>query len=91
MEYNYHELVALIRALVISSPYPMTKETIDSDFKEFMGNEIPFRKYGYRTLYQFLILSGEFIDIHGNIKAKFNESSSHIVRVMAQQNRPQED
>lgn len=43
-----------LRGLVITSSTTMTIEKLNEDYKEMMGNNIPFVKLGFETLEDFL-------------------------------------
>lgn len=43
-----------LRGLVITSSSAMTIEKLNEDYKEMMGNNIPFVKLGFETLEEFV-------------------------------------
>ncbi|ETN63108.1 hypothetical protein AND_005180 [Anopheles darlingi] len=58
--------VFVIRSLVASRKEASTVQSIMRDYKELEGEALPYRKYGYSTIEELLMKSGEFIIRRGN-------------------------
>lgn len=84
-------VIKVIRSLVISTDNADFR-TIIKDYREEEGELIPFRRFGYSSLEEFLRASGEFILAETSngiqVMVKKSQSSAHIVDLRQHQTRP---
>lgn len=82
-------VIKLIRSLIISSSDGLLIEDIDKLYKEDVGEPVPFRKFGYDSLAEFLRSSGQFVpkktQYGTKVKAKTTDASAHIVQMRKNQ------
>lgn len=82
-------VIKLIRSLIISSSDGLLIEDIDKLYKEDVGESVPFRKFGYDSLAEFLRSSGQFVpkktQYGTKVKAKTTDASAHIVQMRKNQ------
>lgn len=78
--------INIIRALVNSNKAESSVSDIIRDYRGVEGGPIPFRKYGYDTLEEFLKSSGQFFvhNIRGEIRFSVvvTEKTAHINRMV---------
>jgi hypothetical protein len=48
------ELKTILRGLLISSPQAMTADELQTDYKLQEGQDVPFRKLGYKSFLEYL-------------------------------------
>lgn len=82
-------VIKLIRSLTISSSDGLLIEDIDKLYKEDVGESVPFRKFGYDSLVEFLKSSGQFVpkrtQYGTKVMAKTTDVSAHIVEMRKNQ------
>lgn len=85
---NEDQTISVLRAIVTSRKHT-NENDIRNGFREIEGCEVPYRKFGYNRLDEFLQASGEFIIISSNggtqIKAKLSKDAAHISQLVAGQ------
>lgn len=83
------QIVSILRAIVTSRK-DTTENDIRNGFREIEGYEVPYKKFGFNRLDDFLRSSSEFILIRNGrdtfIKAKLSQDTAHISRLVAEQN-----
>lgn len=85
------DLKALIRSVLIPAKDGLTLREFEGDYKEFIGKEIPFCKYGFSSLRAFLQSQHDVVrfvrDASGNerLKSVSDESTKHIEKLVASQ------
>ena len=60
MNSEANAIIKVIRSIVQSRKDPMPINDITRDFKALEGTLVPYKKFGYQTLEEFLRCSGEF-------------------------------
>lgn len=79
-------LVKVLRSL-INSRQDGNIRYLSSDYLETAGCDIPYQRFGYRSLESFLLATGEFVVWpNQTIVAKVSEASEHIQKLVAEQN-----
>lgn len=57
---DFNDVIPVVRALVNSRKQLSNVRDVDNEYKEMQGEAIPYKKFGYSTLEQYLNASGEF-------------------------------
>lgn len=86
-------VITVVRAILTSAPKDgLNIRQVMSDYQNVEGHPLPFRKFGYTTLEEFLQASNGFIlkQMSEGIRVTARESreSAHINRLVKQQNHP---
>ncbi|XP_059611295.1 uncharacterized protein LOC132258169 [Phlebotomus argentipes] len=81
-----------IRAVLNTSQHRMTIPDISKDYKSLMYEGIPFSKYGYKSLEEFLrsfpSLVFEKVNGQTTVRAALKKETRHIVQMVAAQKKP---
>ncbi|XP_057667390.1 tudor domain-containing protein 7 isoform X1 [Diorhabda carinulata] len=86
-------IVKRLRGLIVASKYPMTLKQLENDYRLIMGEGIPFRDVGYKSLEEFL-KSAQTLKVFRNNKgdivvdAETSAQSAHIVEMVQKQKTP---
>uniref|UniRef100_A0A1B0CFP4 HTH OST-type domain-containing protein n=1 Tax=Lutzomyia longipalpis TaxID=7200 RepID=A0A1B0CFP4_LUTLO len=82
-------LVTTIRALIISRPHNTTLQDLMKEYRELEGENIPFKKLGFKSLEDFLVDSKSFELRRQNgevfVRAILKQESAHLVKMIAAQ------
>lgn len=83
------ETVKILRSLMNLHGGLLVQE-IDKEYKNDVGESVPFRRYGFESLIDFLRSTGQFTATKTmaglKISAKLTDASAHIVKFQQQQN-----
>lgn len=87
-----NNIIAVIRSILISAPGRcLPVRQIQSDYREVEGSMIPFKKFNFRTIEEFLEASNEFLirQTSEGIKVfpKANKESAHVSKLIDEQTR----
>lgn len=86
-------IVKTLRGLIVASKYPMTLKQLENDHRLIMGEGIPFRALGYRSLEEFL-KSAKTLKVFRNnngeivVDAETSAQSAHIAEMVQKQKAP---
>lgn len=79
-------IVIVLRSLV-NSQKNASLDDLGRDFAQTEGGRIPFQKFGFSNLADFLTASGEFsVTPYGMVQVKQSANSAHINKLVAEQN-----
>lgn len=75
-------IVKIVRSIACRQKGGMTAKRIESEYLEIEGSNIPFGDFGFQSVEELLIASGEF-EFHENkcFSPKVKESSAHMSRM----------
>lgn len=83
------KVIAIIRSLIDSSSKQMLVQDVNRDYNEEVGEPIPFRKFGFGTLVEFLKASNQFNGTKTAagivVTSKTNENSAHVIEMRRHQ------
>ncbi|KAK6617759.1 hypothetical protein RUM43_013987 [Polyplax serrata] len=80
------EVIADLRAIIISCKNGLQINDIEDDYRETFGQDIPLKDLGYKTLQEFFINYPEDFTLHGKtVRAVAKASSEHIVSLIRKQ------
>lgn len=84
------EIKKHVRALLLSSPAPLTVKEFERDFYSFIGTRLAFKEIGYTTLEDFLRDIDDAVTISYKnglmiLKAKADETTKHIEKLVSKQ------
>lgn len=86
MNSEMDKIINIIRALVISDKAESSITDVIRDYRNVEGGQIPFRKYGYDSLEEFLKSSGQFFvhSFRGETKISVvpTEKTAHISKMV---------
>lgn len=68
------DIKKLIRSILISSPLEMNISKLNRDYNEEIGERIPYQKFGYGSLEQFLRSMPDVLEVIYNILTLFSLS-----------------
>lgn len=71
MEDELEQCKSAIRGVLTSSVKPLTVIELIRDYKSIAGDNIPFRNFGYRSLYEFLLSIPDTVRVWGIIVILF--------------------
>lgn len=84
------EAVKLIRSILITSTDGLLYHEINSEYRDMVGEQIPFKKFGFNSLEEFLRTSGQFMpkktEAGIRVLPKITNSSAHIIEMRRGQN-----
>lgn len=79
-------VITILRSLVNSLKNASISDLV-RDFGQLEGGCIPYQKFGFSNLADFLISTGQFhVNGYGNVFAKCTAESAHISKLVAEQN-----
>ncbi|KAK9869646.1 hypothetical protein WA026_003393 [Henosepilachna vigintioctopunctata] len=87
------EVKTILRSLLVSSPLKVTVFTLNKDFKELEGYDIPFRELGYNSLLHFLhsipdVLLVNGTSLHSEVTLVVSEKVAHVNALVMKQKLP---
>lgn len=89
IEETMDETIKLIRSLMILHGGLLIQE-INSEYMQDVGEPVPFKKFGFTTLEEFLKSTGQFTAQRTaaglKVSAKLTQKSAHIVKMRQEQN-----
>ncbi|KAK3609122.1 hypothetical protein CHS0354_036033 [Potamilus streckersoni] len=79
-----------VRALLLSSPVPLTVQELERDYHNFIGEQLPYRKMGYACLEDFFRDINDAVQIHWKngmmtLQAIADETNRHIQKLVSKQ------
>lgn len=85
-----YEIVSTIRALAMTRKEPTSERDMRAEYYEINGEHIPYQKFGFRSLEQFLKESNEFILGTGyggvlTLLPRPSKETAHIVSMVQRQ------
>lgn len=90
MEAAMNSTIKVIRSLLITSSDGLLVRQINKEYLEEVGEPIPFGKFGFSTLSDFLRSSNQFVGTKTadgiKVTARINENSAHIIEMRRRQN-----
>lgn len=81
-----------VRGLLVSSKYPMSLRQLDNDYRTIIGEKIPYSKFGFKKLEDFLN-SDPTLNVYSQngetfAKAAIKAESAHIVEMKMKEKAP---
>ncbi|KAL3872243.1 hypothetical protein ACJMK2_040179 [Sinanodonta woodiana] len=79
-----------VRALLLSSPVPLTVQELEKDYHNFIGERLPYRKMGYSCLEDFFKDINDAVQINWKngmmtLQAIADETNMHIQKLVSKQ------
>lgn len=90
MESRLFEVKTVLRSILISSPVLINISELEYDFEDIMGIKIPYQKFGYQSLLEFLNSIPDVLTVSGNnefssVHPVSSEKSSHVSDLVSKQ------
>lgn len=90
MESCLFEVKAVLRSILISSPLLINVSELEHDFEDIMGIKIPYQKFGFQSLLEFLNSIPDVLTVSGNNKFSSvhpvsSEKSLHVSDLVSKQ------
>ncbi|XP_050508484.1 uncharacterized protein LOC126885747 [Diabrotica virgifera virgifera] len=83
-------LKTMVRSVLTSSPTALTVDRLCKEYRDILGENIPFHKYGYNSVEHFLRDIPDTVQLVGTgrfatVNLVFSEKSAHIAQMVSKQ------